>query len=270
MSSKQFLSNQSDRMDSFQVDFFGSKVTTPKVQLILTVFKKVGNKLWSFITLEEILSLSVCSKSLAGLIISKDLVEGYLRGHPRVGFLGQFALSFSTDVTFGILRRILHRLTSGTQGLLNIDVQSGRVIMDIGSAFNDQDAFLSTAIPLDDDDSSSVADAVIQKHLEIASYDEYDDFAPRHPLPREKTHRRGDSYFNSDVEYAASEALIAPPIAGMENMDLAEITAQAVAMELSAAPAPDRRKLQSANSISMTSQNLQKCALDALGDADDK
>jgi hypothetical protein len=260
-------------MDSFQTDFFGSHKPAPqgKAPLMLTVFRKMGNKLWSFLSLEDILNLSVTSKSCAGLVVSRDSAEGYLRGNRRVGFLGQFAISMSSDVTFGILRRILHRLTSGTQGIVSIDGQTGRVVMDIGSAFNDQDAFLSTAVPLDDDDNSSIADAVIQKHLEIASYDEYDDFAPRHPLPREKTHRRGDSYFNSDVEYAANEALVAPPIVGLENLDLADITAQAVAMELMGAPAPpaqERRKLHTAGSVH--DQVLQRCALDALGDADDK
>jgi hypothetical protein len=39
----------------------------------------------------------------------------------------------------------------------------------------------------------------IEKKLESESFDEYDDFNPRHPQPRDKTHRRGGSYFNSDI-----------------------------------------------------------------------
>ncbi len=39
----------------------------------------------------------------------------------------------------------------------------------------------------------------IEKHLESESFDEFDDFNPRHPQPKDKTHRRGGSYFNSDI-----------------------------------------------------------------------
>jgi hypothetical protein len=85
-------------------------------------------------------------------------------------------------------------------GLLSIDASTGRVVMDIGSAFNNKDVFLGSAIPYEDSETSllknvffvdpSVDDGGdIHKHLEISSYDEYDDFAPRHPLPKEKGKR---------------------------------------------------------------------------------
>ena len=104
----------------------------------------------------------------------------------------------------------------GSEGVLSIDMNQGRVVLDIGSAFKDN-AYFTSAVPLDDLDTVDTAavqendyeedDVRIMKCLEIASYDEYDDFNPRHPHPKNKTHRRGDSYFNSDITDIANDAL---------------------------------------------------------------
>lgn len=251
-----------DRLDSFQVDFFGTRgfSNLKRSPLFLTVPRKVGSQLWSFLNIWEILRLSATSKTVAGFIISKELIDEILRRQPTLGFIGRFGLSFGSDVSFGVFRRIMSRIMTGTQGVISIDVQSGRINMDIGPAFTELDVLLPSALPYDDDDSS-VPDVGIQKNLEIASYDEYDDFAPRHPLPREKTgHRRGDSFFNSDVEYAANEALAlvsAAPLdaTGFEGMDLASLAEQAIALELKASPAPAHRRLPN---------ELQRYAVDAL------
>lgn len=87
--------------------------------------------------------------------------------------------------------------------MVSVDSTTGRIVVDIGSAFN-KDVYLAahvTAVPLDDGSHRNVkkkefwrllsfVDTVeaeqIQKHLEVCSYDEYDDFKPRHPLPKEK------------------------------------------------------------------------------------
>ena len=88
----------------------------------------------------------------------------------------------------------------------------------------------------------------IQKQFEICSYDEYDDFKPRHPLPKVEwlspnyihitinqlpllhidlfhsvqNHRRGNSYFNSDVEAYANDAIV--------GFDMSNIAAAATAL----------------------------------------
>jgi hypothetical protein len=46
----------------------------------------------------------------------------------------------------------------------------------------------------------------IERAFEKNSYDEFDDFAPRHPMPKDNLHRRGDSYFNSDIADVARAA----------------------------------------------------------------
>lgn len=41
----------------------------------------------------------------------------------------------------------------------------------------------------------------VGKKLEThSSFDEYDDFTPTHPKPKESKHRRGNSLFNSDID----------------------------------------------------------------------
>lgn len=47
---------------------------------------------------------------------------------------------------------------------------------------------------------------MIERAFEKNSYDEFDDFAPRHPMPKDNLHRRGDSYFNSDIADVARTA----------------------------------------------------------------
>lgn len=73
------------------------------------------------------------------------------------------------------------------------------------SPFNNTDVFHASTTEATTDDDSDAENQVIFKHLENLSYDEYDDFNPRHPKPREKAHRRGDSYFNSDIELVVNE-----------------------------------------------------------------
>lgn len=251
-----------DRMDSFAVEFFSAKATPPPQPPLVAVMKKAGSTIFSFLTVPELLKLSACSRLTTSLTIDREVLDYQVQRYQPVSTIGRFALSFQSNTTLGLFRRVLCRVVCGTAGMLSIDGNTGRIVMDIGSAFNDEDGFLPSAVPVDDEEGSSIPDMGIQKHLEIASYDEYDDFAPRHPLPREKGHRRGNSLFNSDVEYAATEALLAPPMPDLGGMDLAEAAAQAVAMELMADPAPPTRRMYSAGAA----KSLQQFALDALGD----
>ena len=69
---------------------------------------------------------------------------------------------------------------------------TGRIVLDIGSALNDKDAFLAAAQCIDDDEEEEELDEAhkIHRHIEVTSCDEYDDFVPRHPMAKGQ-HRRG-------------------------------------------------------------------------------
>mmetsp|Transcript_24460 Transcript_24460/g.40798 ORF Transcript_24460/g.40798 Transcript_24460/m.40798 type:complete len:278 (+) Transcript_24460:121-954(+) len=173
--------------------------------LLSSVFGRVSDDIWTFLTLKEILTLSLCCKFTAGLGVSSQIIEKLVRDANKNTHLGKFRLSYSNELTTGLLRRMLNRLNTGIEANIYIDSSSGRIMMDIGSAFNDKDAFLAQDVEVVSGAGSDFESQTIFKHLENFSVDEYDDFNPRHPKPREKAHRRGDSYFNSDIDMVVNE-----------------------------------------------------------------
>ena len=122
---------------------------------------------------------------------------------------GRFNINLPQDLTLGMFRRVLNRVFSplNNQAILHVS-KEGRVVMDIGSALNDNDVYLASAHPFEDADEEEEVDEAhqIHRHIEVTSCDEYDDFVPRHPMAR-GSHRRGDSYFNSDIDTAANTLL---------------------------------------------------------------
>jgi len=174
--------------------------------LLSSVFAKAHPQIFSFLDLKDILVLSTGSRFTANLGVDVATVHSLLENNKKASNLGNFSLRFPSELTTGLLRRILNRVNTGAEAIISIDHQSGRIIMDIGSAFNNKDAFLASDVqPVSDNEEEDVGSQEIFKHLEICSYDEYDDFNPRHPKPRDKAHRRGDSYFNSDIDMVVNE-----------------------------------------------------------------
>ena len=172
--------------------------------LLSMVFSRAHDHIWSMLDLQDVLVLSTCSRFSANLGIEASTIKKLLQKSKR-GKLGQFSITFPEELTTGLLRRILNRLNTGTEASVSIDSRTGRIILDIGSAFNNKDAYLASDVTAMSDNESEVSGAEIFRHLEICSYDEYDDFNPRHPKPRDKAHRRGDSYFNSDIDMVVNE-----------------------------------------------------------------
>lgn len=178
--------------------------------VFVQLFHNAGDNIWHFLELKDILNLSVCSRSAAGLTVSADALNNIITKQKFAketegGKLGHLSLSFASDLSTGMVRRVMNRVCGGNTAIVTIDDRNGRITLDIGSAFHDNDAFLASEVtPVADD--VDVESQQIFKQLEISSYDEYDDFNPRHPMPKERsTHRRGDSYFNSDIDTVVNE-----------------------------------------------------------------
>lgn len=172
------------------------------------VFHELGEKIWDFLDIQDVVQLSTCSRLAAGFEIKATTLNKMLAREPQVGTLGQMKLSLATGLSTGMVRRVMNRLKGSTEVIVGIDDRSGRVIVDIGSAFHDKDAFLAPAHTFAEEEPESPDHrdhSQIFKQLEISSYDEYDDFNPRHPMPKDRAHRRGDSYFNSDIESVVGE-----------------------------------------------------------------
>jgi hypothetical protein len=178
--------------------------------VFVQLFHNAGDNIWHFLELKDILNLSVCSRSAAGLTVSADALNNIITKQKFAketagGKLGHLSLAFASDLSTGMVRRVMNRVCGGNTAIVTIDDRNGRITLDIGSAFHDNDAFLASEVtPVADD--VDVESQQIFKQLEISSYDEYDDFNPRHPMPKERsTHRRGDSYFNSDIDTVVNE-----------------------------------------------------------------
>jgi hypothetical protein len=177
----------------------------------------VGDAFWDFLELKDILNISTCSRAGASLVVPVGSLNRILRGNDSLGMIGKLKLNFPVSYTTGMVRRVFNRLSGALELAICVDDHRGRVVLDIGSAFHDKDAILAEADPVEEDEAD-VENQQIFKQLEICSMDEYDDFNPRHPMPKDRAHRRGDSYFNSDIEMVVGE---------IGAMDLSNIAAKA-------------------------------------------
>ena len=178
--------------------------------LLPEVALRCGSSLFDFLELKDLIALSSSSTVGNTLLIPAETLNS------RVNEKSVFhkKLHFPHEITAGMLRRILHQLNSVEVITVNIDDRQGRILLDVGSVReNDDDS--------DDDQNSTNEHMIIFKELEKCSYDEYDDFNPRHPLPKDRAHRRGDSYFNSDIDMVVGEL-------GNQQIDLSNIAKAAL------------------------------------------
>ena len=219
---------------TFASSFFANANAVPPTTA--KALRAGASRIFSFLTVREALRLSSCSLFTSNaLVVPQEDIQRYLDS-TRFGSLGAVKIVIPAPLSAGNVRRFLHTLCKTTHLSASIDASTGHVVLDAGSAFASRDALIGAYIvpvvsapPSSGPDSegrrsggsSTTAededlDAPILKRLEVASYDEYDDFNPRHPNPRDmnKTHRRGDSMFNSDIEAIAQEALLGGALGG--------------------------------------------------------
>ena len=184
-----------------------------------TVFARCHSIIWSYLTVKDVLLLSECSKFTSNVLITSESIDEII--HTKQGsifdihrFPIKYSFRFPQQLTLGLFRSVINQLKVSSEATISINESNGRINLSIGNIFNAHDAYLVSEVDVEEE---QMEDQEIYKHLEIASYDEYDDFNPRHPMPREKAHRRGDSYFNSDIELVVNELPI------NSNMDVGAI-----------------------------------------------
>ncbi|KAJ1385643.1 hypothetical protein B484DRAFT_460021 [Ochromonadaceae sp. CCMP2298] len=174
--------------------------------ILSSVFARAQDSIFSMLSLHDVLNLAQCSKFSHGLGISGAAVTDLLERSKRNTHIGHLRLNFSNELTTGLLSKVLYQLNVGTDAMIYVDSTSGRIMMELGSggaATETTAEVVENVEILTDDDSFDRG--TIFKHLEDFSVDEYDDFNPRHPKLRDRAHRRGDSYFNSDIDMVVNE-----------------------------------------------------------------
>ena len=162
---------------------------------------------WSFLTLREILNLSATSKQLSSIIIPSDVLKGFsFVNMTRIPFffgivvnsaeLRSNIATFYRKQDLSLINPELSFASNNNQGDRSINDSTFIQMLSIGEGGKTEEGYVNRdgSIP-------------IQRNIEAHSFDEYDDFTPTHPQPRDKTHRRGNSYFNSDIENHANKAL---------------------------------------------------------------
>jgi hypothetical protein len=166
--------------------------------VIYLIFTSEEIGLWSFFSLEDVINLAATSQFFSGLMITNPAMHNLITKKGLDLTAGRFKVSFPNDLTIGHFSKVLSKFYSPSNIEITINVmsQSGRVVLDLGSVVNG----------IEDGDSDEEVDEahMIHKHIEVTSCDEFDDFEPRHPVAR-GAHRRGDSYFNSDVDAYAND-----------------------------------------------------------------
>lgn len=175
-------------------------------------FLKNSDAIWQYLELEDLLVFSTTSRFCANLFISQELIIMNMeRNEKKLAELGNFKISFASELTLGIFRRLLNRIVNGKKAVVSIDVETGRVNMDIGSAFKEEgDTTIAAQIEEIDRPDKDIKLPSIDSALEAYSIDEYDDFNPKHPIfSNLKKGRKGTtSYFSSsDFEEYAKENL---------------------------------------------------------------
>ena len=194
--------------------------------------EKWNIEIFKFLTLFELLNFSLTSKEISKLKISLEIIENLLLENKQTKEI-PFQLFFNLNsLTLQLLRKQLFQFFQQNSSLSSSSSSSSAT--SLSSTL--QSSILQSSIP----SSSSIIDesnsnpnnpnnnnmdvVPIEKHLESNSFDEYDDFNPRHP--DYKSHRRGGSFFNSDLSdiaaqvYATDLSLIAKKALDLEADDM--------------------------------------------------
>lgn len=156
------------------------------------------NDICCFLTLEDMSLFMLTCKSVNCIKLNSATVNKLVEIHPIACKVDTQFIDFY-DPTLASLRKNLFHVIVGSPLSPEMQIDPGgraaltrdfsKKSLDGGE---DYDKF--------DEEEEEEPGSFIDKHLESASFDEYDDFNPRHPEYRaNRGHRRGGSCFNSDI-----------------------------------------------------------------------
>lgn len=186
-------------------DFFKEfYICSPKASnRVNNIFKLHSENIFKYLTITELLLFSSVSKNLSNIKLNCEFINYLIKSTKSKLNFGSINLNFRDDLTVESVRKIICKIASGSNCEVIIS-KDGFVSLDISLKINLVMSSTNTT-PFQTDDCSDdynqmvAEEQKIQKFLEVSSVDDFDDFTPRHPEPKDRAHRRGDSYFNSDI-----------------------------------------------------------------------
>jgi hypothetical protein len=152
------------------------------------------DRVWEYCGLHAAMMFSATSRAASNTSLSEQTTLQLVETHQAASRVDVHFLDLRS-CTMGTVRLALYRLIVGVTDSHHFSCMDASGTVAIGALSEDTDSQLSDEIMM------------IEKHLESSSFDEFDDFNPRHP--DYKSHRRGGSFFNSDISDAASQAIAA-------------------------------------------------------------
>jgi hypothetical protein len=156
------------------------------VDISIMAFMEPFSLMWSYLSVSDFVNM--CS-------VRSDIADVELSGHVANEIFSGFdmPLIFDDELSYP-LRDTLQQLQK-----YYLEAHPRKSLAAPASPSGDADG--TVASPEEEE-----AIFTIERAFEKNSYDEFDDFAPRHPMPKDNLHRRGDSYFNSDIADVARAA----------------------------------------------------------------
>jgi hypothetical protein len=201
------------------------------------------NDVCCFLTLEDISSFALTCKAVNCIKLNSGTVHKLVDIHPIACDVDTQFIDFY-DPTLASLRKNLFHVIVGSplSSEMQIDPSGRRMInrsfsLNKGLSNRSLDA-AEEYDKFDEEDEDEDVGGFIDKHLESASFDEYDDFNPRHPeYKANRGHRRGGSCFNSDISDIVDlvhqdDPSSAAGVTGMDNMAmLAQMALDSLSIE---------------------------------------
>lgn len=198
-------------MSSIETETENDTTETVHYSKAVSILTTNADIILKYLSISDIFQgLYIVSKNTSGIVLSADTINFLMSSDIRLAKLGPLSLTTKSQLSLGVLQKTFYHLISSGDAHLSIS-PTGRINVDVGTAFSDSNEHYTASVARvasREDGEVPEAEARVEKYLEDASFDEYDDFTPTHPLPKgHGTHRRGNSLFNSDIELYAAQAL---------------------------------------------------------------
>ena len=153
---------------------------SPKVAIALM---KNSEVILQYLELKDLLVFSTCSRFCANMFISQQcILDNLKRNEEKLASISKFKISFASELSLGLFRRLLNCIVNGKKAIISIDDETGRLQMDtLGSVKEENTPYAARVDEVERIRFSDVVLPGIESILSAHSVDEYDDFNPKHP-----------------------------------------------------------------------------------------